>query len=386
MLLFMIPWPLKLVDDLSVPLKSAALELGLLLSPAEAVREGQGAYILLADGGRLLVGEVCSGLSSLVTLLAMGYLVAAATRSGLFGKWVVFAMAAPIAVASNALRIAVLITVADRSGVDAVADGTLAHDGTGVLVYGVALVLLLLTSRVSGRPRAAAAPVRSIRPKLAVPVFPRTRRVVATSILIAAGAAAGWAGAMSAPPADELPDLATALPRVLEPPPGVPGPSIAGRDVPLLPATRRLLQPEGFLSRVYGERGSYHLCVVYGRGRRTRLHAPEICFRGNGFEILHKRAHTPRVAIPGGGASVQELRILRGRDERLTWYWYRSARRTTASYTRFVIGNLLDPGAPQSLVWLSIPLEPGKLRRARARLDWFLEALSDPLAGVLRDL
>ena len=378
LLLFIIPWPLKLVDDISLPLKSLALDIGLALSPSEARREGAGAFVLLPGGDRLLVGDVCSGLRSLVTLLALGYLAAAATRSRLCGRMMVFVAAVPIAVASNALRIAVLITVAAGSGADAVAEGTFAHDGTGVLVYVAALGLLFSVSALSGK---------LIRPVTgaSVAAAPPRGLVFVTAVVVLVGATAGYGafrrGASAVAPTQL--DLATAIPRVLRPPEGVAGPEIEGRDIALEPATERLLRPDGFLSRIYGERGSYHLCVVYGDSNKARLHAPEICFRGNGFEIVRKQEWNPGTRLKGGPESVQELRLIKGGQERLLWYWYRSGGESTASYANFILRNLVDPTAPQALFWVSIPLGDGGLRRGRDRLDWFLGALSEPLSAVL---
>ncbi|NRA97641.1 MAG: exosortase-associated EpsI family protein [Planctomycetes bacterium] len=91
-----------------------------------------------------------------------------------------------------------------------------------------------------------------------------------------------------------------------------------GHDVPLEAEAERLLRPDEYLSRVYGERGTYHLCLVYDRSRRTRLHAPEICYRGTGWEVeAASRVRCP-VSFSGAPSHAREIQLARGSERRLT--------------------------------------------------------------------
>ncbi|MAG57463.1 MAG: EpsI family protein [Planctomycetes bacterium] len=377
-LLLMVPWPLMAVEDISLPLKSFAMDLGLWLAPGLAVREaGGGAHVLLPDGGRLLVGEVCSGLRSLIALLAIGWVVAGLTRGGPLRRLAVLLVSLPVAVLSNGVRIAVLVVIAEDGGADAVAPGTFAHDGTGVLLYVVALGLLLLVSRFAGGASSARAP--SVGP------VPRLAWVVVATLIIAAPPAVGRllvAGAEEVP----LPDPAGLIPSALTPPPGSREPPIASRDVPLDEGAARVLRPDGFLSRLYGRTGAYHLCLVFGRSRTTRLHAPEICYRGSGYEVVSRTGRPFPVALSDAPEELQELVLVRGAESRLTWYWYRAGGRNTGSYTKFVWSSLVEPKKPQSLVWLSIPLDQGGLPTGRQRLQWFLGELAPSLGKILSRL
>ena len=375
LLLFMLPWPLKLIEDLSLPLKTWSMEVGLLGAPSTVVREG--ARLLIPDGGVLVVGDVCSGLRSLVAMLAFGYVVAAMTRTTHLRRVAVFLLAAPVAVLINALRIHVLVRVAVGAGAEAAGPGTLVHDGSGIAAFVCGLFLLWGLARVLRRD------VASPRPLVGSP--PGVAWVLAALAVMALGPALAFVEA-DLPVGVAERDLLQAIPTQLRPPSSQEGPVIPGRDIPLAAGAARLLRPDGFLSRLYGERGTYHLCIVYGRSRRTRLHAPESCYRGNGWEVEAASSVRCPASFTGAPGYVREIQLVRGEERRLTWYWYRSGGVSTSAYGAFTWRALIDPGEPQILVWLSIPFDAQGLSRARERLRWFTKTLSFSLGRVLEGL
>ncbi len=111
-LVFMIPWPTTLVERLAFPLQLtssayAALLGGLLGLPI--VRDGVHLHVMpnpeAAPVYSVLVAKQCSGLTSLMVLLALGYLIAYHTRVGLGWRALLLALVAPLALFGNALRI-----------------------------------------------------------------------------------------------------------------------------------------------------------------------------------------------------------------------------------------------------------------------------------------
>ena len=160
-LAFMLTFPPIVVNQLSFALKEVTVRF------AEHAAEALGAS-LLRDGmtlylasGELRVENPCSGLRSLLALLATGALFAGLQRGGRWRRLALFLAAVPVAMIANALRITALILVAHYHGVEAA--GGAVHDVSGYALYAVALAGLLLVRRlVTPRPAAAGAPPRAI--------------------------------------------------------------------------------------------------------------------------------------------------------------------------------------------------------------------------------
>jgi exosortase len=151
-LAFMLTFPPVVMNTLSFALKSfatagaagAAESLGVIMR-----REGMQIYF---ETGELSVENPCSGLRSLIALLATGTLFAYFQPGGLWRRAVVMLAAIPIALLGNMLRLLLLFIASDRMGVPW-ATGRF-HDVTGYVLYAVALGLLLLL-RAALTPRAA---------------------------------------------------------------------------------------------------------------------------------------------------------------------------------------------------------------------------------------
>ena len=108
------------------------------------LREGN--VITLPGGASLFVAEACSGLTSLVTLLPIAALVAYLAPLRTPARWLVVALAVPIAMAANLARVVATTLLALRFGVERVTGAT-AHALLGLLVYAIACGGLLLAAR-----------------------------------------------------------------------------------------------------------------------------------------------------------------------------------------------------------------------------------------------
>ncbi len=144
-LLFMIPVPYVIYYSATFPLqligsKVAAVVLGVIGIP----HLRQGNVIHLPDNYSLEVAEACSGLRSLVTLLALGALLAYLTQNKLWKALLLFAATVPIAIAANIFRICV--TAIGAYGISReVAEGTI-HELSGTIVFMFSLICLLILS------------------------------------------------------------------------------------------------------------------------------------------------------------------------------------------------------------------------------------------------
>jgi exosortase len=142
-LLFMIPVPYVIYYSLTFPMqlfasKIASSILGIIGLPL--VRLGN---VLHLPGGQALeVAEACSGLRSIVSLLALGALLAYFNQENKVKAVILFFSTIPIAVLGNVMRIS-FTAVGTYAVSDKFVEGTL-HDMAGMLVFLFSLIMLLI--------------------------------------------------------------------------------------------------------------------------------------------------------------------------------------------------------------------------------------------------
>ena len=148
-LLFMIPWPAIILNALTLPLQLLAARLStssLQLMNLPVYREGN---VIFLPHATLEVVEACSGIRSLVSLLALAVVFAYMTQRH-FWKMVVLAVSAtPIAIIANAFRIWGTGVLAHVYGPQA-AEGFY-HTFAGWLVFVIAFVFLTVEGAVLSR-------------------------------------------------------------------------------------------------------------------------------------------------------------------------------------------------------------------------------------------
>jgi exosortase len=157
---FMLTFPPIVMNQLSYALKEVAVQLSTRVAELLGVTLRRNGMTLLLETGTLRIENPCSGLRSLLAMLATGAIFALFQPGGRWRRGAMLALAVPIAMLGNAVRLTLLIVVAHYAGVPA-AMGAL-HDLSGYLVFAVALAALgtcraLLTPRSdAARHRAAA--------------------------------------------------------------------------------------------------------------------------------------------------------------------------------------------------------------------------------------
>jgi exosortase len=140
-LLFMIPLPAILLNTITLPLQLRAAEVAtfaLHLVHVPVYREGN---VIFLPHTTLEVVEACSGIRSLVSLLALAVVFATITQRQVWKQWVLVLSAVPIALTANALRIWGTGVMAHVYGTP-MAEGFY-HTFAGWLIFVVAFVLLL---------------------------------------------------------------------------------------------------------------------------------------------------------------------------------------------------------------------------------------------------
>jgi exosortase len=115
-LVFMIPWPTILIDRLAFPLQLmssayAALLAGMLGIPIQ--REGVNISVVPGPNTppiySIVVAQACSGLTSLLVLLALGYLIAYHTPVRWYWRALLMCAIVPLTLCANAVRLTVIL-------------------------------------------------------------------------------------------------------------------------------------------------------------------------------------------------------------------------------------------------------------------------------------
>jgi len=150
-LIFMIPLPFILYDSLAFPLKLlvSKYSVGFLkLIGIPALREGNIIYLVNTT---LHVADACSGIRSIISLLALSTVLASFTQRDLIKKMILVALAVPIAVFVNCIRVIGTGILAIKYG-EEVAEGFY-HQFAGIGVFGIAMGMLILATIILGKIR-----------------------------------------------------------------------------------------------------------------------------------------------------------------------------------------------------------------------------------------
>ncbi len=146
-LLFMVPLPGVLLIGISFHMKLAAAALATQAVRLMGIPVQQAGSTLQLPGVAIMVDDTCSGLRSLISLVALATLWSTLLPAG-SRRWqrlTIVASSIPIALAANMVRIMLLILIALVYGPKA-AQGFV-HTSSGFVVFGVAVAALVGVSR-----------------------------------------------------------------------------------------------------------------------------------------------------------------------------------------------------------------------------------------------
>jgi exosortase len=148
-LFLMVPIPYIIYDAMAFPLKLFVTKASvgfLKMIGVVVLREGN---IIMFPSTTLEVADACSGIRSLMSLIALSVAYAFFMRISNFKRWIIIISAVPIAIATNALRIIITGILAERFGAKA-AEGFF-HEFAGIAVFALAMVMLVTLGAFLGR-------------------------------------------------------------------------------------------------------------------------------------------------------------------------------------------------------------------------------------------
>ncbi|MDP3428595.1 MAG: EpsI family protein [Humidesulfovibrio sp.] len=435
LLLFaMMPLPQFLNNTLTVQLQLMATQLGeglIRLMGMSVYREGN-----IIDLGfmQLQVVEACSGLRYLFPLIVLGLVLAYFTRLRLWKKCALVALAVPISLVLNALRIAVTALASKLLGPQ-VAEG-FSHDFAGwaifLMSFGLLYAMSLLLARLPGEPGAGepragdpraelkaeaqpddsaddnaggnadasadseaaqpeqagqkpatSAPGPTARASLPLGHAPGLRFWVACAVLAAMFLCITGRGGQDSPPQS----------RPFAEFPMQIGPWTGTAQFLEADILNTLKLSQYVLADYQGpDKALVNLYVAYYRSQRKgeAIHSPESCLPGTGWSV--EEAEVVNIAPGAGGAPQRVNRSLasKGASRILTWFWFAQHGRKLTSLPELKLSTFYEAitrnRTDGALVRLSTALGPHEpAAKADERLRRFLRDVEPTLRGFVPD-
>lgn len=140
-LLLMVPIPYIIYDAAAFPLKLLVTEVSVLSMKALGIVVWQEGNILMFPNITLEVADACSGLRSIMSLLALGAAYAFVLHTKTRDRVILILSTLPIAVFTNCLRVIATGILAQYFG-SAAAEGFF-HEFAGLFVFGAAVVMFV---------------------------------------------------------------------------------------------------------------------------------------------------------------------------------------------------------------------------------------------------
>lgn len=401
--------PLGFLDSLTFPLRifATVVSEGMLNGlgiPVERV--GTALTSTLGQGFSLDVADPCSGIRSLMAMMAVSAAYAYVTQPTLGRKWILFLSAIPLAVVGNIGRILAIGLVAVLFGMPA-AMGVY-HDYSGYVFYAFAIGSMLLVDRLLNRhaPPVSVAIIdtppligvdRRGSPLLSSLFYPGlvvTGIAGMTLLILHFTVAVSSSGTLAIPAAlpSRVGDWKGEEVRFCQNPECLrdfpleelldPGkcPACGGALDALAFAERQLLPQDTLLVRKRYRRAGgppISVAIVFSGGSRSSIHRPEICTVGQGFSTTRSTL----MAVPvTGRAPLQVTSIELERKTAhggpgaslLMAYWFEGGQgRETPSHTRRILWMAADrmlQGNPVRWAYVSVQMpgsSPSSLTRQR---------------------
>lgn len=380
-LIFMLPLPQILYWQLTIALQLVSSELGvwfIKLANIPVFLEGN-----IIDLGvyKLQVAEACSGLRYLFPILSFSYLMAILYRGPYWHKVVLFALAAPLTVFMNAVRIGIIGILVDAYGIGQ-AEGFL-HFFEGWVIFGACIALLFIVALGLQRLTRDPKPLRDVvdldtdglggEAAMVLSLAPARGMVIGLTLsaLITA------AFVFTPTPARITPEreVFALFPRDIA--------GWQGFSTPLEPQVETVLGASDYINTTYmapdgANTVSFFAAWYASQTDGAGIHSPEVCLPVGGWEVFSLDPHA--ISLPTtlyGDFDVNRAVIQKGLSKQLVYYWFdQRGRRMTNDYAAkaTVIYDSLTRGRTDgAMVRFTTPIADTETEAdADARLQGFM--------------
>lgn len=324
-LIFMIPLPNFLYNNLSAQLQLVSSQLGVWIIRLFGISVFLEGNVIDLGSMKLQVVEACSGLRYLFPLMTIAFIAAYMFKGAFWKRAVIFLSSIPITVFMNSVRIGVIGILVEFRG-ESMAQGFL-HDFEGWAVFMVCTAVLVLEMWVLariGKEKRALREVFGLEmpapvPKEAQVQYRPIPRTFAASLVVLIGAAV----------------LATALPERGEA--HVPRQAFSEFPMAVGPWQGQhdrleqiyidTLKFDDYIIADYAddETGLVNLYVAYYDSQRKgqSAHSPRSCIPGGGWEIVSlTQRRIDGVEVDGEPLRVNRTEIQYGDQKQLVYYWF----------------------------------------------------------------
>lgn len=143
-LVFMVPMPF--LDRLSAHLQTVTTHLSAAMAGWVGIETTITGNQITTAAGNFIIDTPCSGINSLISLLALAAIIGFIAGGSLFNKIVLFALAFPIAIIVNNIRVTLTLVVAAHWGVEAAMDYF--HGISNLVLFILAVAFLTALARL----------------------------------------------------------------------------------------------------------------------------------------------------------------------------------------------------------------------------------------------
>jgi exosortase D (VPLPA-CTERM-specific) len=333
-LVFMIPLPIFLLNNLSSELQLISSSFGVWLMRLAGITVFLEGNVIDLGSYKLEVAEACSGLRYLLPLMTLAFLMACFYRASWWKRTVLFLASIPITLLMNSLRIAAIGLMVDRWG-PAMAEGLL-HQVQGWMVFmlsiGVLLLVVRLLSRI-GRERRAWRELFSLELPAPAPAgVPRQARALPAPLLCAGALVVAFSGAafLMPAPSGHVParDSFASFPLQFG--------GWSGRREAMEPVYLDALKLDDYLMANYLGRDqrpvNFYVAWYDNQVAGNATHSPKGCLPGGGWRIEDfRQTALGQIQIDGQPLRVNRALISYGDQRQLVYYWFQQRGRIVTS-------------------------------------------------------
>jgi exosortase D (VPLPA-CTERM-specific) len=391
-LLFMIPLPLFMINQLSEVLQLISSELGVMVIRACDISVFLDGNVIDLGVYKLQVADACSGLRYLFPLMTLGFIAAYLFNAPLWQRAIIFLSTIPVTVGMNSLRIGIIGVTVNIWGIQ-MAEGFL-HFFEGWIIFMACMTVLLaemwLLLRFS-RPRRTLRDSFVLEPPAPIPPGAVVRdRAVPRTLWVALVLVALAAVANNFTPERQL--IKPERKEFLDFPLSVEG--YRGQRERLSSVELDVLKLDDYIYANFRDQANRSINFyvawhdIQGRGT-VSTHSPRSCMPGGGWNITEfDEKILDGLGPDGGPLPVNRAVIKKGEQAQVVYYWFHQRGRmlTNEFAIKWFIfyDGMTRKRTDGGLVRFVAPLQPGEaIEDVDLRMVQFIRAINPRLQGYL---